>query len=94
MTYVFGALAGAVWGFLAALLNAFVTKKCLAKKNTSALLASNMIHMLVDVAALAAVFLVRNLPWLNFAVTIVATAAALSITTIVFTFKLAAKKED
>ena len=94
MTYVFGALTGAVWGFLAALLNAFVTKKCLAKKNTSALLASNMIHMLVDVAALAAVFLVRNVPWLNFAVAIVATAAALSITTIVFTFKLTAKKED
>ena len=32
MTYVFGALAGAVWGFLAALLNAFVTKKCIAKR--------------------------------------------------------------
>lgn len=94
MTYVFGVLAGLVWGFLAALLNAFVTKKCIAKKNTNALLASNMIHMLVDVAALAAVFLVRNVPWLNFAAAIVATAAALSITTIVFTFKLAAQKED
>ena len=94
MTYVFGVLAGLVWGFLAALLNAFVTKKCIAKKNTNALLASNMIHMLVDVAALAVVFLLRNLSWMNFAAAIAATAAALSITTIVFTYKLAARKED
>lgn len=94
MIYIISALAGLVWGFLAALLNAFVTKKCIAKQSTNAIMASNLVHMLVDVAALAAVFLVRNLPWLNFAVAIVATAAALSITTIVFTFKLAAKKED
>ena len=94
MTYVFGALAGLVWGFLAALLNAFVTKKALEKKNTNAIMAANLIHMLVDVAALAVVFLLRNLPWMNFAAAIVATAAALSITTIVFTYKLAAKKEE
>lgn len=72
----------------------FCDKKCIAKQSTNAIMASNLVHMLVDVAALAAVFLVRNLSWLNFAVAIVATAAALSITTIVFTFKLAAKKED
>lgn len=94
MTYVISVLAGLVWGFLAALLNAFVTKKCIAKQSTNAIMAANLIHMLVDVAALAAVFLVRNVPWLNFAAAIVATAAALSITTIVFTFKLAAQKED
>ena len=94
MIYIISALAGLVWGFLAALLNAFVTKKGIAKQRTNAIMASNLVHMLVDVAALAAVFLVRNLSWLNFAVAIVATAAALSITTIVFTFKLAAKKED
>ena len=94
MIYIISALAGLVWGFLAALLNAFVTKKCIANQSTNAIMASNLVHMLVDVAALAAVFLVRNLSWLNFAVAIVATAAALSINTIVFTFKLAAKKED
>lgn len=94
MTYVISALAGLVWGFLAALLNAFVTKKCLAKKSTNAIMAANFVHMIVDVAALAAVFLLRNMPWLNFAVAIVATAAALSITTIVFTYKLAGQKED
>ena len=94
MTYVFGALAGLVWGFLAALLNAFVTKKAMAKKSTNAIMAANFIHMLVDVAALAVVFLLRNLSWMNFAVAIAAAAAALSITTIVFTYKLAAQKED
>ena len=94
MTYVFGALAGLVWGFLAALLNAFVTKKCIAKQSTNAIMAANFIHMLVDVAALAVVFLLRNLSWMNFAAAIAATAAALSITTIVFTYKLAAQKED
>ena len=94
MTYVISVLVGLVWGFLAALLNAFVTKKCIAKQSTNAIMASNLIHMLVDVAALAVVFLLRNLSWMNFAAAIAATAAALSITTIVFTFKLAAKKED
>ena len=94
MTYVFGALAGLVWGFLAALLNAFVTKKAMVKKSTNAIMAANFIHMLVDVAALAVVFLLRNLSWMNFAAAIAATAAALSITTIVFTYKLAAQKED
>ena len=57
-------------------------------------MAANFIHMLVDVAALAVVFLLRNLSWMNFAAAMAATAAALSITTIVFTYKLAARKED
>lgn len=94
MTYVLGALAGGVWGFLAALLNALVTKKCLEKKSTNALLAANLIHMLVDVAALAAVFLIRSVPQLSFVAAIVATAAALSVTTIVFAYKFAAGKGE
>ena len=76
MTYVISVLVGLVWGFLAALLNAFVTKKCIAKQSTNAIMASNLVHMLVDVAALAVVFLLRNLSWMNFAAAIAATAAA------------------
>ena len=94
MKYLIGAAAGLVWGSLAALLNAFITKKALDKGNDKLLLASNVLRMLVDVAALAVVFLLRNLSWMNFAAAIAATAAALSITTIVFTYKLAAQKED
>lgn len=93
MTYVWGALAGAVWGLLAALLNAWVTKKCLAKNSANAMLAANFVHTLVDIAALAAVFLARNVLPVNFAAAIVATAAALSMTTIIFAYKFAAPKD-
>ena len=52
MKYLIGAVAGLVWGSLAALLNAFITKKALDKGNDKLLLASNVLRMLVDVAAL------------------------------------------
>lgn len=94
MTIVFGVLLGAVWGFLAALLNAYVTKKCIAKNTANAMLVMNLVHGAVDVAALAVVFLVRNVLPIHFVAAIVATAAALSMTTIVFTFKFAAQKDE
>ncbi len=93
MDIVFGILLGAVWGFLAALLNAWVSKKCLAKNSANAMLAANLIHSVVDIAALAIVFLVRNVLPIHFVAAIVATAATLSVTTIFFTFQFAAQKD-
>ena len=49
---------------------------------------ANMIRMAIDVAALAAVFLLRKvLPW-NFEATIAGTAASLGLLTVYFAFRL------
>lgn len=88
MNIVFGIVGGIIWGFLAALLNYYIMKKCIAKNTNQAMMLCNTLRMLVDIVALAVVFLVRNLLPINFTAAIVATAAALSISTIVFTFSL------
>lgn len=88
MNIALGIIGGLVWGFLAALLNYFIMKKCIAKNTNQAMMLCNTLRMVVDVAALAVVFLVRNLLPINFTAAIVATAAGLSISTIVFTFLL------
>lgn len=92
MKYLIGALAGLVWGSLAALLNAFITKKALETGNDKMMLASNFLRMLVDVAALGLVFLLRNVLPFSFEAALVGTAAALSLLMIVFAFKMAAGK--
>lgn len=92
MKYVTGALAGLVWGSLAALLNGFITKKALSKGNDKLMLASNFLRMLVDIAALGAVFLLRKVLPFSFEAALVGTAAALSLLMIVFAYKMAAGK--
>lgn len=92
MKYVIGALAGLVWGSLAALLNGFITKKALDKGNDKLMLASNFLRMLVDIAALGAVFLLRKVLPFSFEAALVGTAAALSLLMIVFAYKMAAGK--
>lgn len=93
MTYVFGALAGLVWGMLCAGLNCLITKKAIDSGSTNLMLASNMLRTLVDIIALGTVFLVRNIMPFSFVAAIVATAASISITTIVFAFRTAGKKD-
>lgn len=92
MKYVTGALAGLVWGSLAALLNAFITKKALEKGNDKLMLASNFLRTLVDIVALGTVFLLRKVLPFSFEAALVGTAAALSLLMIVFAYKMAAGK--
>lgn len=92
MKYLIGAAAGLVWGSLAALLNAFITKKALHEGSDKLLLASNALRMLVDVAALGMVFLLRKVLPFSFEAALVGTAAALSLLMIVFAYKMAAGK--
>lgn len=89
-------LGGALWGLAAAWLNRSVTKSILKKINASAasansvlLMASNLLHLLVDIAALAVLFLLRNVLPMHFAAAIVSAAVALSLGTTVFSFLLA-----
>lgn len=92
MKYVIGALAGLIWGALAALLNGFITKKALDKGSDKLMLLSNFLRLLVDVAALGTVFLLRKALPFSFEAAIVGTAASLSILMIVFAYKMAAGK--
>ncbi len=88
MNYVIAALVGLAWGALAAFVNSRITLKCLEKNTAKAITLMNLAHMAVDVAALAAVYFARKLLPFSFEATLIATAAALSIVTIIFTYKI------
>ena len=92
MKYVVGALAGLVWGALAALLNGYIMKKALDKASDKAMLLSNALRLAVDIAALGSVFLLRNVLPFSFETALVGTAASMSILMIVFAYKMAAGK--
>ena len=89
MKYVIGAVAGLLWGALIAFLNSRISKKALEKNGTRSIMIANLSRMLIDIAALAAVFLLRNAaPW-SFEAAIVGTACSLGMLTVVFAFVLA-----
>ena len=92
MKYLIGALAGLVWGALAALLNGYITKKALDKASDKAMLLSNALRLVVDIAALGSVFLLRNVLPFSFEAALVGTAASMSILMIVFAYRMAAGK--
>lgn len=92
MNYVLAVLVGLAWGVAAALLNAQIMKQSLKKDSTQALIGSNLLRSLVDLAALAVVFLLRNVLPFPFSVTLIATAVGLSVTTIVISYRLAGTK--
>lgn len=88
MKYAIGAVVGLLWGALAAFVNSRITKSALAKETQSAVLSMNAAHMAVDIAALAAVFLLRKYLPFSYEAALIATAASLSIVNIVFTYKI------
>ena len=88
MEFALGALAGLVWGALAALVNVFINKKALAKNTTGALLTANILRTAVDILALAAVFLLRGAVPFRYEAALVGTAVALSLITIIAAFRM------
>ncbi len=87
MRLLIGVLVGLVWGALAGLLNAFINQKLLARGSTNALMAGNLLRLIVDFAAMAAVYLLRNLLPFSWEAVLIGTAVALSLVTIVFAFR-------
>ena len=81
-------LGGAVWGLLAALLNATLMKRAVSKNDIKSVSLCNMLRFFIDAGALAIVFLMRAVIPMDFSAAIIATAA-MSIFTIVFTFRIA-----
>ena len=90
MNTVWSIVVGLVWGGLFGLLSALVTKK-IAAGDTNKVAALGMLRMLIDLAALSAVYFTRRLLPLRFEYTLIATAVALSLVSIVAAFRTAAK---
>ena len=92
MNIALAVLAGLVWGALAALLGGVITRRSLAKNSTSAVLIGNLLRTLTDLAALGLVFLGRKLLPFDYTWMLIATAVALSVGTIVISYRIAGKK--
>jgi hypothetical protein len=83
-------LAGLVWGAVFGLIGALITKKAAAKGSGAQIASLSLVRMLIDVAALAAVYFTRDLLPLRFEYTLIASAVAMSLISIVAAFRIAA----
>lgn len=88
MNYVYGALAGLVWGVLAAGINALISKACLKKNTTTSMMIANVLRVIVDIGALATVYFLRGRLPFSFEAALIATAIAMSMLSIVFAYRL------
>ncbi len=86
MNYVFGALAGLLWGALAAFVNLKINQAALKKSTNAAMLGANTARTAVDLIALGTVFLLRKVLPFSFEATIIATAVSLSLLTVVLAY--------
>ena len=91
MNYLWGALAGLVWGALWGGLNILILKKSLQKNDSNILMAGNLGRMGVDMAALLLVFLLRRILPFSHEAMMIATAVALSVTGLIFAFRYGKK---
>ncbi len=92
MNYVLAVLVGAVWGVAVGLVNMLIMRAALNKNKDKTLMAANVVRTALDLAAFAAVFLLRGVLPLPYTFVLVGTALGLSMTTIVYSFRLAGKK--
>lgn len=88
MAYVLGAVCGLIWGAAAAFLNFTISKRSIAKNSTSAILGANVLRVAVDLVALGAVFLLRRVLPFRYEATLIATALAMSMVTIVLAYRM------
>lgn len=91
MNYFIGAIVGIVWGALAAIVNSFITKSCIAKGTQKAITSMNAAHMVNDLIALAVVYFLRHVLPFSFEATIIGTAVSLSLLSVILTFKMGKK---
>lgn len=91
MSIVYAVLAGLAWGAAAAAVNGLITKKGLSKDSNNMVMVSGVLRTAVDIAALASIFLLRVYLPFDYTYSLIAAAVAMSIGTIIFTFRLAKK---
>ena len=88
MTYAIGAVVGLIWGAIVAFLNSRISKKAIEKNTAQAILAGNLSRSAIDIIALGAVFLLRNVLPFSFEATLIGTAASLGMLTVYFAYRL------
>ena len=89
MSFFWGILAGIAWGAAAAVLNGVIGKICVKKNTSGAMMAANVLKLAVDVLALLAVFLLRNVLPFSFEAAILGTVVSLSMLGIVISYHIA-----
>lgn len=92
MHSVLGIIFGIVWGGLAAFVNSRIGKKAIEKKDMKAAKNARRLQMLVDIAALAAIVLLRNILPFSYELALVSAIISLSVLTIVFLFLMGNRK--
>lgn len=83
---------GVVWGALAAFVNSRIALKAFEKKDAKAAKNARRLQMLVDIAALAAIVLLRNILPFSYEFALVSAIISLSVLTIVFLFVMGSRK--
>ena len=88
MKALFGALAGLLWGAAAAFLNARISAALMKKDSTASVMAANSARMAVDVAALAAILLLRGVLPFPYEPALIGAAVSLSAFTLINAFRM------
>ena len=86
--YLLAGAIGFALGALVAFANMCITRRAVRKNSTNAVMAASMLRMLLNIAALAAVYFTRNLLPLPFYGTIIGTALGLSLVGILLNLRL------
>lgn len=92
--YLIGGVVGAVFGFAVAAVSAAATRRNMKKDSVNAVMAGSMLRTLLDIAALAAVYLLRNVLPFPFYGVIVGTAIGLSVGGIVLASRIGRKLKN
>lgn len=91
MELLIGALAGLAWGAVCGIVNLLILKKAIGKNDNNAMMTANLLRMVIDLVALGAVFMLRNLLPFSYEAMLIATAVALSVVTIAYAFRYGKK---
>ena len=89
-----GGLAGLVLGLAVAWCNMLLTKRSMQKQDASAIMGVNVLRQVINIAALALVFLLRNVIPLPVYGTLIGTALGLSAGNVLFVWLLTKKMEQ
>ena len=91
---VFGILGGLVWGALCGGVNVWIMKRAIQKEDDKAILTANSLRMAVDLISLGLVFFARKILPFPYEPTLIGTAVALSVVTIVFAYRYGRPKKE
>ena len=92
--YLIGGVIGAAFGFAVANISAILTRRGVKKSDTNAVMAVSMLRTLLDILALLAVYLLRNVLPFPFYGVIIGTAIGLSVSNIILASRIGRKMKD